>query len=273
MSRHPKGPKIEKIQDRPPGLKFSIEIEIFKRATRQPPIFVGKSEEFQSRLTFFNRDWKFQSRLILFNLWALRAIGSPRTYTFTPNLFRDQFCPSLHFLICANSNASFSALSLRVVGLGVAPWSLVFVKKLLRFRGFFPWKFGVPRVSAHSSTPYPSVSELAGGNSDHGPRKTRTKTQTTPDSAFARERNSDHGPSFWGGKTQTMVWVFPVFGVGVDEGALRETSGSFDLILTLFWPILTCSVLFGRKGLTYFHLFRPIWPDLLSPSSTYFLSQ
>ena len=56
--------------------------------------------------------------------------------------------------------------------------------------------------------PYPSVSDLAGGNSDHGPRKTRTKTQTTPDSAFAREtRNSDHGLSlgcFW---------------VGVDEGA------------------------------------------------------
>ena len=53
---------------------------------------------------------------------------------------------------------------------------------------------------------YPSVSALAGGNSDHGPRKTRTKTQTTPDSVFIGERrNSDHGLSFWGGKTQTMV--------------------------------------------------------------------
>ena len=40
----PKGPKIEKIQDRPPGLKFSIEIENFKRATQQTPIFVGNSE-------------------------------------------------------------------------------------------------------------------------------------------------------------------------------------------------------------------------------------
>ena len=48
--------------------------------------------------------------------------------------------------------------------------------------------------------PYPSVSALAGGNSDHGPRKTRTKTQTTPDSVFIGERrNSDHGLSFWGG--------------------------------------------------------------------------
>ena len=50
--------------------------------------------------------------------------------------------------------------------------------------------------------PYPSVSDLAGGNSDHGPRKTRTKTQTTPDSVFTRaRRNSDHGLSlgcFWG---------------------------------------------------------------------------
>ena len=43
-SLYPKGPKIEKIQDRPPGLKFSIEIEIFKRAARQTPIFVGNSE-------------------------------------------------------------------------------------------------------------------------------------------------------------------------------------------------------------------------------------
>ena len=54
--------------------------------------------------------------------------------------------------------------------------------------------------------PYPSVSDLAGGNSDHGPRKTRAKTQTTPNSVLTKERrNSDHGLSFWGGKTQTMV--------------------------------------------------------------------
>ena len=41
-SAFPKGPKIEKIQDRPPGLKFSIEIEIFKRTTQQTPIFSGE---------------------------------------------------------------------------------------------------------------------------------------------------------------------------------------------------------------------------------------
>ena len=29
--------------------------------------------------------------------------------------------------------------------------------------------------------PYPSVSDFAGGNSDHGPSKTQTKTQATPD--------------------------------------------------------------------------------------------
>ena len=39
-----KGPKIEKIQDRPPGLKFASEIENFKRATRQTLFFVGSSE-------------------------------------------------------------------------------------------------------------------------------------------------------------------------------------------------------------------------------------
>ena len=54
--------------------------------------------------------------------------------------------------------------------------------------------------------PYPRVSDFAGRNSDHGPSKTQTKTQTTPDSVFiGARRNSDHGLSFWEGKTQTMV--------------------------------------------------------------------
>ena len=38
----PKGPKIEQIQDHPPGLKFSSEIEMFKRATHQTPYFCGE---------------------------------------------------------------------------------------------------------------------------------------------------------------------------------------------------------------------------------------
>ena len=38
----PKGPRIEKIQDRPPGLKFSIEIENFNLDTQQTPIFCGE---------------------------------------------------------------------------------------------------------------------------------------------------------------------------------------------------------------------------------------
>ena len=29
--------------------------------------------------------------------------------------------------------------------LGVPPWSLFLSKNLPRFRGFFPWNFGVPR--------------------------------------------------------------------------------------------------------------------------------
>ena len=40
---NPRDPKIENFQDRPPGLKFSIKIENFKRATHQTPNFV---EEF-----------------------------------------------------------------------------------------------------------------------------------------------------------------------------------------------------------------------------------
>ena len=42
QSQNPKGPKIEKIQDRPPGLKFSIEIENFNLDTQQAPIFCGE---------------------------------------------------------------------------------------------------------------------------------------------------------------------------------------------------------------------------------------
>ena len=59
--RIPKGPKNEKIQDRPPGLKFSIEIEIFKRATQQTPFFFW--EFWRSGIENFKRDWNFQSRL------------------------------------------------------------------------------------------------------------------------------------------------------------------------------------------------------------------
>ena len=66
----PKGPKIEKIQDRPPGLKFSSEIETFKRVTHQTPIFVG--EFWSSGIEMFKQDWSFQARLNFFNLWALR---------------------------------------------------------------------------------------------------------------------------------------------------------------------------------------------------------
>ena len=76
-SQFPKGPKIEKIQDRPPGLNFSIEIENFKRATHQTPIFCGEfwrsGLKISIKIEIFNRDWIFQSRLNFFNLWALRV--------------------------------------------------------------------------------------------------------------------------------------------------------------------------------------------------------
>ena len=58
---------------------------------------------------------------------------------------------------------------------------------------------GMVCINAHSSTPTPVFLSSREFFSDHGPRKTRTKTQTTPDSVFTRERrNSDHGPNFWG---------------------------------------------------------------------------
>ena len=47
--------RLKKIQDRPPGLKFSSKIEIFKRVTRQGAIFWWERlkvemENFQARL-------------------------------------------------------------------------------------------------------------------------------------------------------------------------------------------------------------------------------
>ena len=81
---------------------------------------------------------------------------------------------------------------------------------------------------------YPNVSDFAGRNSDHGASKTRTKTQTRPDSVSTRERrNSDHGLSFWEGKTQTMVWISVSQGVGVDPVLMinwnRDLQKSRDL--------------------------------------------
>ena len=56
----PKGPKIEEIQDRPPGLKFSGEIEIFKRGAHQGLFFVGNSGapglKFSNEVEVFKRD-------------------------------------------------------------------------------------------------------------------------------------------------------------------------------------------------------------------------
>ena len=57
VSTQPQGPKMEKIQDRPPGLKISSGIETFKWATRQTPIFCG--EFWRSGIEIFDRDWFF----------------------------------------------------------------------------------------------------------------------------------------------------------------------------------------------------------------------
>ena len=76
LINYPKRPKIEKFQDRPPGLKFSIS----KRATQQTPIFFcgefwRSGLKFSIEIEIFNRDWKIQARLIFFNLWALRVLS------------------------------------------------------------------------------------------------------------------------------------------------------------------------------------------------------
>ena len=79
-----KGPKMEEIQDRPPDLKFSSEIdENFKRAAHQTH-FLGGGGIQKVKIENFKLDWNFQARLkfsseIEFcNLWALR-VGNPLT--------------------------------------------------------------------------------------------------------------------------------------------------------------------------------------------------
>ena len=58
------------------------------------------------------------------------------------------------------------------------------VHKLQRVAFQRPWVY-----------PYPSVSDFAGRNSDHGPSKTQTKTQTTRQTLYLPGK----------GETQTMV--------------------------------------------------------------------
>ena len=109
-SQIPKGPKIEKIQDRPPGLKIfnrdwnfqashpanpyfccgefwrsglkfsQSRLKIFNPDLQKSPqknrgLLGGSLEIFNLDWNFHKRDWKFQSRRAIFNffnLWALR---------------------------------------------------------------------------------------------------------------------------------------------------------------------------------------------------------
>ena len=58
-------------------LKFSCELDIFKRATHQTPIFCGEfwrsGLKISSELEIFKRSWKFQALLNFFKIWALRV--------------------------------------------------------------------------------------------------------------------------------------------------------------------------------------------------------
>ena len=107
--------------------------------------------------------------------------------------------------ICGIANpVNHSALSVEAMrGLGSKEKWAASIRQLMREKPSATLSRTFQRPCVY---PYPSVSDFAGRNSDHGPSKTQTKTQTTPDSVFTRERrNSDHGLSFWEGKTQTMV--------------------------------------------------------------------
>ena len=62
----PLKPKMEKIQDLPPGLEFSSENDYFKRATHQGLIVVGILKV-KIEIEVLKRDSKFHLRLFLFS--------------------------------------------------------------------------------------------------------------------------------------------------------------------------------------------------------------
>ena len=78
-------------------LKFSSELEIFKRATHQTPIFCGEfwrsGLKISSEIENFKRDWNFQAILKFFKIWALRVAKIANYYGVVfllrpPNLLR-----------------------------------------------------------------------------------------------------------------------------------------------------------------------------------------
>ena len=82
-------------------LKFSSEIEIFKRATHQPPIFCG--ENFK-RDWNFNLVWKFSSEIDNFKRdWffsIFRPLGVAAAATFCRRIFRGQWPLSCDLANC-----------------------------------------------------------------------------------------------------------------------------------------------------------------------------
>ena len=91
--------------------------------------------------------------------------------------------------------------------------------KILISKGFWDLcteNWGVPNQRSFVY-PYPSVSDLAGGNSDHDLRKNSDQNPDRPPQTLYLPGK---------GETQTMVWVWGVFEVGVDEGALTKDSQS-----------------------------------------------
>ena len=100
-----------------------------------------------------------------------------------------------------------------------------------------------PRNQCSFVYPCPSVSDFARRNPDHGPSKTQTETQTTPDNALTSERrNSDHGLNCWEGKLRPwskfgVFWGRGRWG-GSQENVTDQASWRFDL--SLFEKTLWC---------------------------------
>ena len=122
-------------------LKISSEIENFKRAAHQTPIFCGEfwrsGLKFSSEIEIFKRDWKVQSRLNFFNLWALRVWREARS-TFCGAFLSTPFAASTF-------QSTFSAI-FPDRGLGTSPVLpfLVFLEFLVFFpceESLFFWAF------------------------------------------------------------------------------------------------------------------------------------
>ena len=77
--------RLKKIKIALRDWNFQSRLKISSEPPSKPPFFVGNPGapglKFSIEIEIFKRDWNFQSRLIFFNIWALRAVVNLLCFT------------------------------------------------------------------------------------------------------------------------------------------------------------------------------------------------